>query len=131
MMKKILYLVFGWIGLVVGTIGAILPVLPTVPFLMLATFCFARSSTKLHRWFVRTKLYQENLADFVAGKGMTKKTKVRIMLTVTLLMSVGFLMMGLQGIGTGCAVLGGIWVFHLLYFIFGIKTIPAKEATTL
>ena len=60
---------------------------------------------------------------------MTKKAKVRIMVTVTLLMSVGFIMMGLKGIVTGCIVLGCVWAFHIIYFIFGIKTIPAAEAS--
>ena len=126
-MKKILYMILGCVGVGLGAVGAIIPMLPAFPFLMLAAFCFARSSDKLHNWFVSTKLYQENLADFVAGKGMTKKTKVRIMVTVTLLMSVGFIMMGLKGIVTGCVVLGCVWLFHIIYFIFGIKTIPAAE----
>ena len=126
-MKKILYIILGCVGLGIGAIGAVVPMLPSFPFLMLATFCFARSSKKLHNWFVSTKLYKDNLADFVAGKGMTKKTKVRIMITVTLLMSIGFIVMGLKGIVTGCVVLGCVWVFHLAYFIFGIKTIPATE----
>ena len=66
----------------------------------------------------------------MAGKGMTKKTKIRIMVTVTVLMSIGFIMMGLKGIVTGCVVLSFVWVFHLVYFIFGIKTIPTKEVTS-
>ena len=126
-MKKILYVMIGCICLGLGTLGTLIPVVPTVPFLMLAAFSFARSSEKLHNWFVGTKLYQDHLADFVAGKGMTRKTKVRIMITVTLLMSVGFVMMGLKGIVTGCIVLGCVWLLHIIYFIFGIKTIPATE----
>jgi uncharacterized membrane protein YbaN (DUF454 family) len=126
-MKKILYIILGCVGVGLGAVGAIVPMLPAFPFLMLAAFSFARSSEKLHNWFVGTKLYQDNLADFVAGKGMTKKTKVRIMITVTLLMSVGFIMMGIKGIVTGCVVLGCVWLFHIIYFIFGIKTIPTAE----
>ena len=128
-MKKILYIILGCVGVGMGAVGAVVPMLPAFPFLMLAAFCFARSSEKLDCWFKNTKLYKDNLEDFVAGKGMTKKTKIRIMITVTLMMSVGFIMMGLKGIVTGCVVLGCVWVFHLMYFIFGIKTIPAKEAT--
>ena len=126
-MKKYLYMMVGCISLGLGALGSLIPVLPTVPFLMLAAFSFARSSEKLHNWFVSTRLYQEHLADFAAGKGMTRKTKVRIMTTVTLLMSVGFVMMGLKGIVTGCIVLGCVWLLHLLYFIFGIKTISTTE----
>ena len=130
MLKKIIYIVLGCIGVGLGTVGAVIPMLPTFPFLMLAAFCFAGSSEKLDRWFKNTKLYKDNLEDFVAGRGMTKETKVRIMITVTLLMSVGFVMMGLKGIVTGCVVLGCVWVFHVIYFVFGIKTIPAKETAS-
>ena len=127
-MKRILYIILGCVGVGLGAIGAVVPMLPAFPFLMLAAFCFARSSEKLDRWFKGTKLYQDNLADYVAGRGMTVKTKVRIMITVTLLMSVGFIMMGLKGIVTGCIVLGCVWAFHIIYFIWGVKTIPAAEA---
>ena len=127
-MKKILYIVLGCISVGLGALGAVLPVLPTVPFLMLAAFCFARSSEKLDRWFRSTKLYEENLKDFVAGKGMTKKTKIRIMVTVTLLMSIGFVVMGLSGLVSGCVVLGLVWVFHIAYFVFGVRTYQEEPA---
>ena len=127
-MKKLLYIILGCIGVGLGAVGAVVPMLPAFPFLLLAAFSFARSSEKLHTWFVGTKLYKDNLADYVAGKGMTVKTKVRIMITVTLLMSIGFIMMGLKGIVTGCIVLGCVWAFHIVYFIWGVKTIPAAEA---
>lgn len=126
-MKKIGYLFLGCVGVGLGTVGAVLPMLPAFPFLMLAAFCFARSSSRLDNWFKNTKLYKDNLEDFVAGKGMTKEVKCRIMGTVTLLMSIGFIMMGLQGIVTGCIVLGCVWIVHLVYFIFGVKTIPVMK----
>ena len=128
-MKKILYVMLGGISLILGALGSLIPVLPTAPFLLLAAFCFARSSQKLDRWFRNTKLYKDNLEDFVAGRGMTMNAKVRIMVTVTLLMSVGVVMMGLKGIVTGCAVLGCVWVVHIVFFLFGIKTIPVVEVT--
>lgn len=127
-MKKILYIVLGCISVGLGALGAVLPALPTVPFLMLTAFCFARSSEKLDRWFRSTRLYEENLKDFVAGKGMTKKTKIRIMVTVSLLMSIGFVVMGLRGIVSGCVVLGLVWVFHIAYFVFGVRTYQEEPA---
>ena len=92
---------------------------------MLAAFCFARSSDRVDRWFKGTKLYQENLKDFAAGKGMTARTKVRIMVTVTLLMTVALVAMGVKGIVVGCVVLGFVRAFHMVYFIWFVKTIPA------
>ena len=128
-LKKLFWIILGLTGVGLGAVGAVVPMIPAFPFLMLAAFSFARSSEKLHNWFIHTKLYKDNLADFVAGKGMTVKTKVRIMITVTLLMSIGFIMMGLKGIVTGCIVLTLVWAFHIIYFIWGIKTIPAAEAS--
>ena len=124
-MKKILYIILGCIGVGLGAVGAVVPMLPAFPFLMLAAFCFARSSEKLNNWFINTRLYKDNLADYVAGRGMTMKTKVRIMITVTLLMSIGFVMMGIKGVTVGCIVLGCVWPFHIVYFLFGVKTIQA------
>ena len=112
--KKIGYIALGCIGVGLGAVGAVLPLLPAFPFLLLAAFCFARSSERLDRWFKGTKLYKENLESFVQGRGMTKKIKVRIMVTVTLLMSIGFVMM--HAVPVGRIVLGGVWVFHILYF---------------
>lgn len=122
--KKAFFVVLGCLSLGLGAVGAVLPILPTVPFLMLAAFCFAKSSEKLHNWFVSTKLYKKNLESFVQGKGMTMKIKIRIMVTVTILMSIGFIMM--HAVPVGRIILGFVWIFHVLYFIFGIKTFKVE-----
>ena len=119
--KKIIFVVLGCIGVGLGAIGTVMPIIPTVPFLLLATFCFAKSSERLHNWFVNTKLYKANLESYVQGRGMTKATKVRIMVTVTILMSIGFAMMG--NVPIGRMVLTAVWLFHVIYFIFGVKTL--------
>lgn len=127
-LKKLLYILLGCISLAVGAVGAVVPMLPAFPFLLLAAFCFARSSKKLHTWFINTKLYKDNLEDYVSGHGMTRKTKIRIMITVTVLMSIGFIMM--DAVPVGRAVLSGVWLFHIAYFIWGVKTIPASPKET-
>lgn len=122
--KKAFFIVLGCLSLVLGAVGAVLPILPTVPFLMLAAFCFAKSSEKLHNWFISTKLYKKNLESFVQGKGMAMKTKIRIMVMVTILMSIGFIMM--HAVPVGRIILGFVWIFHVLYFIFGIRTLKIE-----
>ena len=125
--KKALFMALGCVGLVLGAIGAVLPLLPAFPFLLLAAFCFAKSSERLHAWFTGTRLYRDNLESFVAGQGMTRRTKIRVMVTVTALMSIGFVMM--HAVRVGQVVLACVWVFHILYFCFGVKTKPeAAEA---
>lgn len=122
-MKKIVYCFFGCVCFALGGIGAVLPILPTFPFLLLAAFCFARSSERLHAWFQETKLYKENLEDYVAGNGMRKQAKIRIMCTVTVLMSIGFILMSSKGVYIGCIALACVWIIHILYFCFKVKTI--------
>lgn len=122
--KKAFFIVLGCLSLGLGAVGAVLPILPTVPFLMLAAFCFAKSSEKLHNWFISTKLYKKNLESFVQDKGMAMKTKIRIMVMVTILMSIGFIMM--HAVPVGRIILGFVWIFHVLYFIFGIRTLKIE-----
>lgn len=122
-MKKIVYCFLGCVCFALGGIGAVLPILPTVLFLLLAAFCFARSSERLHAWFQKTKLYKENLEDYVAGNGMRKQAKIRIMCTVTVLMSIGFILMSSKGVYIGCIVLACVWILHILYFCFKVKMI--------
>ena len=120
-LKKILWIILGCIGVGLGAVGAVLPMLPAFPFLLLAAFSFAKSSERLHTWFINTKLYKKNLESYVAGKGMTWATKIRVMITVTLLMGFGFTMMFLKAIYVPCIILACVWVFHILYFVFGVK----------
>lgn len=128
-LKRLFFLILGCVSLGVGCIGIALPILPTVPFFLLTVFCFANSSRKLHDWFVGTQLYKKNLESFVQRKGMTVRTKAGILLPVTLLMGVGFLMMWRKGLTLPCGILAFIWVCHMVYFLFGVKTIrPTEQA---
>lgn len=125
-MKKMMYILLGCLGVGLGAVGAVVPMLPAFPFLMLAAFCFSRSSERLDRWFKNTKLYKDNLETFVQGRRMTARAKVRIMTMVTLLMFIGFAMMGVKGVWMGCGVLLVVWVFHIVYFLFGVKTLRVE-----
>ena len=126
--KRIIWLVLGFVSLALGAIGAVLPMLPAFPFLLLATISFGKSSERLHRWFIGTKLYKNNLESYVKGQGMTKKTKIKVMVTVTLLMSFGFFMMFRKALYVPCIILGGVWVFHILYFMCGVKNYQKSES---
>ena len=123
--KKCIYIVVGCISVGLGAIGTAVPLLPAFPFLLLAAFCFGKSSERLHTWFVNTKMYKDNLESYVEGRGMTWRAKRRIMTIVSLTMLVGFIMMG--SVPVGRMILFGVWVFHILYFCFAIKTIPEEK----
>ena len=94
--KKLIWLIVGLISLVFVGIGVVVPMIPYFPFLMLSTICFAKSSERLHKWIIGTKLYQKNIDSFVKGKGMTLAAKIRIMITATIVMASGFIVMFLK-----------------------------------
>ena len=121
---RILWIILGFISLGLGTVGIALPILPTVPFYLATVFCFAKSSKRLHDWFIGTSLYKKHLESFVEHKAMTLKTKISVIATVTAVMLTGFIMMKRVPVGRICLAI--VWICHIVYFLFGVKTISNK-----
>ena len=126
-MKKAVFICLGCICFVLGTTGVFLPVLPTVPFYMCTVFFFANSSQKLHDWFIITQLYHKHLESYMKKEGMTVKTKISVIATVTVLMGFGFIMMARKEIWIPCLILAAVWVGHIIYFVFAVKTISQEQ----
>lgn len=123
--SKVIFITVGCICLALGTVGIIFLILPTVPFFMATAFCFAKSSERLHSWFVSSNMYKKHLQSFVEKRGMLMKTKLTILTTVTLLMGFGFVMM--SRVPVARVILAVVWVCHMVYFVFGVKTIREGE----
>lgn len=123
-MKRTLLLGVGFVSLGFGMIGVVIPLLPTVPFLMLSAWCFARGSKKVNDWFKKTKIYKTYLESYVKGEGMSIKTKVSIMAMVTLLLSIGFISM--HKVPLAQSFLFTIWLGHLLVLSFKVKTLKKE-----
>lgn len=122
-LRKAIYIILGCIGLILGAVGVIVPMLPAFPFLLLAAFGFARGSERLHSWFISTRLYKKNLETYMRGQGMTRRTKHRIIASVTVLILISMSILAICELYWVWSILIAVWAFHILYFVFGVKTL--------
>lgn len=125
-LKKAFFIALGCVSLALGTIGIVLPILPTVPFYLLTAFCFANSSERLHDWFIHTTVYKKYIGSYFRRRGMTKKAKRLLIGTVTAIMVPGFILM--DKVPVGRAIMLVVWMGHIFYFGFKVQTITQQEA---
>ncbi len=119
---RIIWLILGFAAIGIGAVGVVLPVLPTTPFLLLASFCLAKGSERFHTWFTQTKLYKTHLYDFVKTRSMTLKSKFTILLPASAMLILAFIMMP-NWYGRGFIIF--LIIFKYVYFFTRIKTIEA------
>lgn len=103
--KRILLLIAGVLALLLGIIGVFLPLLPTVPLVLLAAFCFARSSKRLHQWLLQHRYFGPMIENFQGGKGIPKRVKYRTIVIIWL--SMGF----------SCWIVAKLWLCMMLIVI--------------
>ncbi|MGS2722841.1 YbaN family protein [Porticoccus sp. GXU_MW_L64] len=101
-MKRQLLISCGWLALLLGAIGAVLPLLPTTPFILLAAACFARSSPRFHHWLLSHKTMGPIIARYQRGEGISKAVRNRALAALWL------------GMGISMWVVGQWWSFLLL-----------------
>ena len=118
--SQTLWAVGGFLCFALGMVGVVLPILPTTPFILVAAFCFARSSARLNSWFKGTKVYKQVLEGYVTKRSMTLRAKLTILIPVTVLLAIGFALMGRVPVGR--VVLAAVWIGHIIYFGFTVKT---------
>ncbi|MEL3906633.1 MAG: YbaN family protein [Treponema sp.] len=115
-----IWLAAGFVFLGIGMLGVFLPILPTTPFLMVTVFCFTKGSVRLHKWFIKTKIYQNHVKTFNENRAMTLKAKVMILGFASVMLTFGFYFSN----NLFARILIGLVLCIKYYvFIFRIKTI--------
>ena len=116
--KKYFYITLGFIALGLGLIGVILPILPTTPFLLVTSFCFAKGSERFHTWFTNTNICKKHLESFVKERAMTLKQKVVLLSFVNFMLAFPLILVDVLPMRITIIVL---IIIKLYYFIFGDK----------
>ena len=116
---KIIYVILGFVSMGLGIVGSFLPGLPTVPFLLLASFFFARGSERFHRWFTQTKIYKNYLEDFEKNRSMTLKAKIGLLCLSSTMIAFPIFFVKNNYLRLALIL---VVIFKYYYFIFCIKT---------
>ena len=128
--KKYLLMFCGFLAMLLGIIGAVLPILPTTPFLILALACFAKSSPRFHQMLLNNRWFGSALQQWEQSRSISRssKTKAMILIVVTFAVSIGVLQGRLQ-LQLGLLLLASI----LLTFMWKLKeaeSVPVSISDT-
>ena len=106
-LKRYLLLSLGWLSVVLGAIGALLPVIPTTPFLILALACFSKSSPRFHRMLLNNKWVGPSLTEWEQNKTISRQIKFRAMVLVVISFTISIIILsGRTGLQLMLVVLG-------------------------
>jgi uncharacterized membrane protein YbaN (DUF454 family) len=118
-LKKLIYILVGLISFILGTIGIVLPILPTTPFYLLASFCFVRGSERFDKWFKGTKLYKNNLESFIENRSMPLRQKILILAFADTMLLFPLIILDSIHVKIFIVIL---IAYKYYYFIYKIKT---------
>ncbi len=110
-MKRYLFITGGVVSLALGAVGVFLPLLPTTPFLLLAAFCFLKSSSRLYKWLVSHKVFGKYIINYLKHRSVTLRSKLIALpvlwtsLVISMLVTQNvFLRIGLILVGIGVSI---------------------------
>jgi len=124
-LNRYLLISLGWLCVILGAIGAFLPILPTTPFLILALACFSKSSPRFHKMLLNNKWFGPILQEWEKNKTVSRHIKLRAMALVIISFSISILILsGRSGLQLMLVAIG----FSALWLIYRLNEseLPAK-----
>ena len=104
-MKKFLLITAGWLSLITGLIGVVLPLLPTTPFVLLSAYCFSRSSSRLHRWLTSHPWFGPPILQWQQNHTVNRKIKTRALYLILITFTITLIVTPLPLLGKAALVL--------------------------
>ncbi|MBF0813057.1 YbaN family protein [Staphylococcus xylosus] len=118
---KYFLITMGVLFTIIGFVGAILPLLPTTPFLLVAVICFSKSSERFENWLVNTKIYITYVESFKNNKGYTLKNKFKLLISVYIVVGFSIFMIDHSLIRLGLVIM---LIIQTIVLFTVVKTLP-------
>lgn len=130
---RLVWVSLGCVCVLLGALGILVPGLPTTPFLILATACFARSSRRLHRWLCDNRWFGPAIRSFYAGEGVSARIKLLALGTMWAFVTFAVLV-GIPGayplvkiVVVGAAIVGTVYLLRLPTRRVGLAPVAERE----
>ncbi len=112
---RVLFFIGGWVSLILGCLGLALPLLPTTPFILLAAYCFSRSSERLHQWLITHRQMGPLIQDWQQDGSICKTAKTKATVLIVGTFAVTFAVVNVGLMLTGLILLMGISVLTFIW----------------
>ncbi|EHM48295.1 MAG: DUF454 family protein [Yokenella regensburgei] len=122
-MQRTILIIIGWLAVALGTLGVVLPLLPTTPFILLAAWCFARSSPRFHHWLLYRSWFGGYLRFWQQHKAMPKGAKPRAILLILVTFAVSLWLVKMAWV----RILLLVILSCLLIFMWRIPVVDKKQ----
>lgn len=111
---KKLIVIFGTIFLLLGVVGIFLPILPTTPFLLLASYCYFRGSERLHTWLNNHNILGPYIRNYMEHRSVKKNVKIYALLMLWISLIFAIIMLPKIVFKVMLAVIGTVVSIHIL-----------------
>ena len=122
-MQRIILIIIGWLAVVLGTLGVVLPVLPTTPFILLAAWCFARSSPRFHAWLLYRSWFGSYIRHWQDHRALPPGAKPRALIFIVLTFAVSLYLVNILWV----RLLLLVMMCALLFFMWRMPVIDEKQ----
>lgn len=122
-MQRTILIIIGWLAVVLATLGVVLPLLPTTPFLLLAAWCFARSSPRFHYWLLYRSWFGGYLRHWQQHRALPPGAKFRAIIFIVITFAVSLYMVNILWVRLFLLMLMGA----LLFFMWRMPVVDEKQ----